>query len=348
MAQGDSRMVVFAPDLQYARRVGGVVEVSGGGARFLTSAAIARRIRDEVARHPGWLTTAELDERGVDPSVRPLLHKLLVPAREASGSRLAALYERIGHELPDLGFVFQNHGYAEDGEDFAWLRPEDRGHRYPLGLARYLVAGLELDGRDVLDVGCGRGGTCSFLARYFAPRRVVGLDFAGSCVALCRRAHPLPRLSFVHGDAAALPFADAAFDVVTNIESSHCYPSTTRFYAEVFRVLRPGAAFCYTDVFGDLAEPARVRDRLQEAGFEIAGEDDITDRVARGLTLGYPDFVRALEAMIAPDRHNAELIASMLDAIARIPREAYAAGRAAYVAWRLIRPGVRAGGEGAA
>ena len=166
---------------------------------------------------------------------------------------------------------------------------------------------------------------------------VVGLEYSRSCVALCRRAHAHPRLAFVRGDAAVLPFADGAFDVVTNIESSHCYPAPWLFFAEVWRVLRPGGRFCYTDVFGDLGE--RVRHRLEALGFAVERQDDITARVARGLTAGYADFERILAPMASADRGTDELVREMLSSIERIPREAYASGQAAYVAWRLARPG---------
>lgn len=336
---GQPRLVAFAPDVRFERRVGGVVEVVADGSRFLTSERNAHLIREALATRPGRFDEGELDERaGLDAAVLPLLRKLLVDVGTVTGSKLAELYERIGRELPDPRFVFQNHGFAEEGEPFDWLLPEDADHRYPLNLARYLVAGLPLDDRMILDVGCGRGGTCSFLVRYFRPRGVVGLEYSRSCVELCRRAHAHPRLAFVRGDAALLPFADGSFDVVTNLESSHCYPAPWLFYAEVRRVLRPGGSFRYTDMFADPAEPARVRRRLASLGFTIELEDDITDRVARGLAAGYPDFERLLRGMVSARRGNAELVELMLDAIARIPSEAYARGRAVYVAWRLTRP----------
>ena len=39
-----------------------------------------------------------------------------------------------------------------------------------------------------------------------------------------------------------------AFDVVTNIESSHTYPNLRGFFTEVRRVLRSGGRFLYTDL----------------------------------------------------------------------------------------------------
>jgi ubiquinone/menaquinone biosynthesis C-methylase UbiE len=57
---------------------------------------------------------------------------------------------------------------------------------------------------------------------------------------------PCP-LTFVQGDAENLPFPDASFDIVVNVESSHTYPHFDRFAAEVRRVLRQGGRFVITD-----------------------------------------------------------------------------------------------------
>ena len=98
----------------------------------------------------------------------------------------------------------------------------------------------------VLDVGCGRGGTVAYLSSNHEIAAAVGVDFSEQNVAFCRR-HPVDRATFLHGDAHALPVADASFDAVFNIESSHCYPNPAQFLREVRRVLVPGGVFAYAD-----------------------------------------------------------------------------------------------------
>jgi ubiquinone/menaquinone biosynthesis C-methylase UbiE len=82
----------------------------------------------------------------------------------------------------------------------------------------------------------------------------------------------------VHGDAEHLPFPDNAFDVVTNVESSHSYPNLERFYRETHRVLRAGGRFLYTDLL--------AKDRwltaltiLENLGFTTEVARDITENV---------------------------------------------------------------------
>jgi ubiquinone/menaquinone biosynthesis C-methylase UbiE len=339
VAGADDKLFVLPP-LRFTRKPGNLVEIAAGPEqRILTTARSARGIQALATAFPGRFSLRELRRsRRADAATRALVEPLLIDARQATGSLLAGLYEQIGAQLPDARFVFQNHGYAPPEEDFAWLRPEDVHHRYPLNLARHLLAGVALDGSAVLDIGCGRGGTCSYVSRYFQPRMVCGLDFSATCLAFCRRVHQRPRVEFVRGDAAVLPFGGGTFDVLVNLESSHCYPARRLFFAEVHRVLRADGVFCYADVFSQGGPGALgTRAQLVALGFDVRREQDITSAVARALDRGYPDLERLLRPMVSDDRGNRELVESMLDGVRRIPGEDYATGQAVYYAWQLAK-----------
>ena len=53
----------------------------------------------------------------------------------------------------------------------------------------------------------------------------------------CKRKAGSTNLVYREGDAEALPFLDESFDIVLSVESSHDYPSFTRFFTGVRRVL---------------------------------------------------------------------------------------------------------------
>ena len=131
---------------------------------------------------------------------------------------------------------------------------------------------------ETLDVGCGRGGTITVLQRYFQPRRTTGVDLSSSAIAFCKRRHRYANAHFLEGDAERLPFADAAFDVVTNLESSHSYPNVAAFYQGVARVLRPGGHFLYTDVFA-IERLDQQLDLLRQHGLRLLHQRDITSNV---------------------------------------------------------------------
>jgi SAM-dependent methyltransferase len=136
------------------------------------------------------------------------------------------------------------------------------------------------DGLDVLDVGCGQGIDLVNYAR--AGARATGLDLTPRLVELAR-AH-LEALghdgTVVHGDAEAMPFADASFDRVSSNGVLHHTPNMDRALAEVARVLRPGGWFVGTDSLGRgigfwllhigdtkvLVPPAELPPRLAAAG----------------------------------------------------------------------------------
>lgn len=92
--------------------------------------------------------------------------------------------------------------------------------------------------RDVLDTGCGTGRNLRFLNRRCAQGTVVGLDFSPVALDHCRE-RGLTRL--VRGSVAALPFADASFDLVTNFDVLTAGSvDESAALRELARVLRPG------------------------------------------------------------------------------------------------------------
>lgn len=146
---------------------------------------------------------------------------------------------------------FMNYGYMPDGEDPFPLDERDEADRAFIGLYHQAVEGLDLSGKSVLEVGCGRGGGSSYIARYYDCARVVGGDFSSSTVSVAKKLNKdVANLAFKTADAENLPFADNSFDVVINIESSHCYSDLPSFIDEVARLLKPEGIFSWADLRG--------------------------------------------------------------------------------------------------
>ncbi len=194
-------------------------------------------------------------------------------------------YGRLAGKYTARDWTFMNYGYAPPaGAPALRLDPADEPDRYCAQLYDHVARPAQLADAAVLEVGSGRGGGASFLTRRHAPKSYTGADYSPQAVALCQQRHgAVPGLRFAVGDAEHLPFADASFDVVVNVESSHCYGHVDRFFAEVARVLRPGGRFAYTDFRS--ADDMKVLAATLAAtpGLEIVEQEDITAGVLAAL-----------------------------------------------------------------
>ncbi len=105
---------------------------------------------------------------------------------------------------------------------------------------------------QVLDVGCGLGGTARYLAERFGCR-VTGVDLSAEYIAVASRLNSMvgltDRVSVCQGQATHLPFDDQSFDVVWTEHTQMNIPDKRDFYSEVIRVLRPGGQLLFHDVF---------------------------------------------------------------------------------------------------
>ena len=248
-----------------------------------------------------------------------------------------ASYELLGARVKQPEWAFMNYGYApvEPGGEPLALDPADEPDRYCIQLYAHVLDGVDVEGADVLEVGSGRGGGASWVSRALHPRSTTGVDFAASAVALSTRERRRPGLTFVHGDALALPFPDESVDVVVNVESSHCYESMEAFVGQVHRVLRPGGIFVWADLRNaDSVEATRAH--LTSSGLVPEREDDITADV--------------LNAMRLDDERKAGLVRAWIPRPLRAPMKSFAglegtrnprgfaSGERRYLSARLVRP----------
>jgi ubiquinone/menaquinone biosynthesis C-methylase UbiE len=138
---------------------------------------------------------------------------------------------------------------------------EQRWSRYIEASTDATLHRLPLDaGARVLDVGCGTGVLLGRLLGRSPFREVAGVDLSPGMVAQARRRLPAS-VRLLVGDAEALPFAPASFDVVVSASSFHYWPAPVRGLEELRRVLRPGGHLILTDWCDDYLA-CRICDRI--------------------------------------------------------------------------------------
>ena len=243
-----------------------------------------------------------------------------------------AQVSRGRHEL-----TFMNYGYA--GTDVAQLAltPQEAEHRHAVQLYHQVATATSLEGLDVLEVGCGRGGGAAYVARTFGPKSYTAVDLSPTQIELCKSTFADTRVRFQVEDAEKLRFEDALFDVVINVESSHGYGSVDRFFAAAARVLRPGGRFVFADM-RPRDELGTLRDQLCAAGFSIHNEREITANVVAALQEGGEIAQRLEVGRQCVDRYFSSDVEAFAGKSGTVNHDQLVEGRLAYVLLTMDKP----------
>ncbi len=155
-------------------------------------------------------------------------------------------------------------------------------------------------GAGLVDIGCGYGATARLLAGRF-DAEVTGFTVAK---AQADHASPTAAVTILHRDWMANGLADATFDGAYAIESSEHMVDKPRFFAEAWRVLRPGGRLvvcvwlaaerpggwavrhllepiCREGRLPSMGSEGEYRAMAEAAGFTVTGFDDVSRQVRR-------------------------------------------------------------------
>jgi SAM-dependent methyltransferase len=136
-------------------------------------------------------------------------------------------------------------------------------HRWP---AKIIEAIKINDDDTVLEVGCGTGVLTQEICKHVrSPGNVTALDLSESMLSVARK--KCPGVKFQQGNAMALPYDDASFDVVASQFMLMFTPDPVKTVSEMRRVLKPGGrliiavweALDNNPVYAELARIARKR-----------------------------------------------------------------------------------------
>ena len=195
------------------------------------------------------------------------------------------IYEFSAKVYDNQNWKFMNFGYTSlDHQNSIILDKNDEDNRYYIQLYNHVLSNIDLKDLKVLEIGSGRGGGADYIKRYFKCKKMVGIDFSENAVKFCTNNYDIDGLSFKIGNAESLPLPDNSFDVVINVESSHCYASIDNFLSEVKRILPQNGYFLFAD-FRDVKEMNFLREKLDQSGFTLIKETDITPNIIKAIEL---------------------------------------------------------------
>jgi tocopherol O-methyltransferase len=162
--------------------------------------------------------------------------------RSNEKQRIIKHYNLISPYYHSLWGEHLHHGY--------WIRGDESKEKAQLQLIEHLAERANIKpGSDILDIGCGFGGSSLYLAKHFNAS-VTGITISPVQVEMAIKAAAGERLEtkFLLMDAEAMNFQNK-FDVLWSVESISHYENISGFFASAAKLLKPGGCFAITDWF---------------------------------------------------------------------------------------------------
>lgn len=231
----------------------------------------------------------------------PSLKRSPSPRRPNDKKRIIEHYDVVSPFYRSHWGEHIHHGY--------WIRGNESKEEAQLQLIEHLanLAGVSM-GAEVLDIGCGFGGSTLFLAKEYKAR-ATGITISPVQVQMAQQAAAAAQLDarFLLMDAEALNFTQQ-FDLLWSVESISHYEDRRKFFANAVRFLKPGGVFALTDWFKRSGlTPAQTRkfirpieqgmfieletmddyeSHLTGSGLEIIHRQDLTRHCAKSWDIG--------------------------------------------------------------
>jgi ubiquinone/menaquinone biosynthesis C-methylase UbiE len=197
--------------------------------------------------------------------------------------------------------------------------PVDHFHARGFPATQDLADRLPIEpGQHIVDIGCGLGGPARYIAKRFQCK-VSGIDITPAFVDAGSKLTALVRMQeqvkIELGDGQSLPYAPSSFDGAYSQHVTMNVPDRPKFFAETWRVLKPGAFFALTEhglgptgqphhpvpwsadgSSAYLVTPAETRTLLEQVGFE----DIVIEDTGAKYLAGYKTMIEKAESGTLP------------------------------------------------
>jgi len=185
---------------------------------------------------------------------------------------------------------------------------------------------LDLEGKTVLDLGCGTGRDVFLASKMVGSEGlVIGIDMTEEQLEVARRhtdsqmakfGFDKPNVSFRNGyieDLVTAGIDDNTVDVVISNCVINLSPDKKQVFSEIFRVLKPGGELYFSDVFADRRVPDNLQNDPVLYGECLAGAMYTEDFRRLMFDFGCPDYREMNRSPITLDNKEVEDKAGMIN-----------------------------------
>ena len=186
---------------------------------------------------------------------------------------------------------------------------------------------LDLDGKTILELGCGRGDLTRLMANHGKGRRILATEVDKTQHALNLAANDLPNVRFELAGAQNIPAADETFDRVLMFKSLHHVPVDAMRAAltDIKRVLKPGGLLYISEPLfqGDFNDVLRIfhnEERVREAAFNAIsdavneGQWTLQEQIFFNSSLPLPTFAVFEQSVINVTHTDHQITPAMMTA----------------------------------
>lgn len=189
-------------------------------------------------------------------------------------------YDNVNYLFENMPeFKFMNHGYHPIHKFTEELNCESK---HESSLYFHLLDFYKKDPSKskILDIGCGRGGGIYYLNEKYNFLDSHAVDFCEKSIQFCKTYYQNSGITFSVQDALNLNYSHNVFDIIINVESSHCYRSRSLFFDQCFKLLKNDGYFLYTDTIPNKIIADKIAEYLNKKYKNVIIED-ITENVCQ-------------------------------------------------------------------
>ena len=189
-------------------------------------------------------------------------------------------YKEVNDIFGDNQILFMNHGFYPVSEDI-----EEFEFKHQIELYNQAIKEIDLDGKAILEIGCGRGGGSKWISSRHNLSMYYACDISEENITFCNKTNTNDKIIYSVMDSQNLEYPDNSFDLVICIESSHNYKNMELFFENVRRVLKKTGQLVLLDnyVLGEEAIQNQLMSidsiKGSAVGFTVLEYVDITENV---------------------------------------------------------------------